>query len=125
MVTVEEALANVDFRSFLQALYDGGWYHYIFPFMLVYAIVYTILNYVDVFKDRKPVKVIIALVFGLFAVAFPITGEGDCFGCQKTLADFMMALFPGVTAFSIAILALYIVAATLGVDLNAFFGKNG
>jgi hypothetical protein len=124
MATIEERIADLDFYGFLRALYDGGWYEFVFPFLLVYAIVFTVLNYVTVFEGKKPVKAVIALVLALFSIAFPITGEGDCFNCQKTLADFMMVLFPGVTAFSIGILALYIVAAMLGVNLLDFFGEG-
>ena len=102
--------------------------------MLVYAVVLTILNQVKVFEDRKSVKVIVAMIFALFAIAFPISDNTSCGlattknmgystgGC--TLGDMMMTLFPGVTAFTLGILALYIVAAMLGVDLMHFFGNN-
>ncbi len=125
MSKLTEALTDLDFEEFLDALWDGGWYEYVFPFLLIYALVFTIMNQVEIFKDRKAVKVIIALVFGLFAIAFPITGEGDCVGCGQTLGELMMSLFPGVSAFSIGILALYIVAAMLGVDLMEVFGSKG
>ena len=126
MATVSDALSDVDFGDFIDALWDGGWYQYVFPFLLVYAVVFTILNYIELFEDKKPVRVIIALVFALFAIAFPITGDGDCVGrgCGETLGDLMMALFPGVSAFVVAILALYIIAGMLGVDLADFLGTG-
>lgn len=120
-------LGNLDFRNLLIDLEQYGWFQYVFPFLLVYAIVFTILNQVKLFEERKSVRIIIALVIALFAIAFPITGDAVSCGiggggttCQ-TLGDFMMALFPGVTAFTMGILALYIVAAMLGVDLMKFF----
>lgn len=127
MGAVSDFFADIRFNEFIEALWVGGWYHYIFPFMLVYAIVFTILNYVDLFKDKKPVKVIIALIIAIFSISFPITGDGDsCIGrfCGQTLGDLMMALFPGVTAFAVGILALYIVAAMLGVDLIEILGSS-
>ena len=128
MSSISNFFADVRFDELLRALWDGGWYSIIFPFLLIYAIVFTILNNVDIKAlDSKPTKVIIALVFGLFAVAFPITGDGGfCVGsyCGNTLGDLMMALFPGVSAFAVGILALYIVAAMLGMDLMKFFGNN-
>lgn len=133
MGTLSDELANIDIADFISALFDGGWFEYIFPFMLVYAIVLTILNNVPMFRDKKPVRVIIALVMSLFAIAFPINGDfASCgvndtiyhdYGCES-LGSLMMALFPGVTAFAIGILALYIVAAMLGVDLMDFFGDK-
>jgi len=133
MVVINDFFRDIRFDELISDLYQGGWYQFVFPFMLVYAVVFTILNKVTLFEDKKPVKVIIALVFALFAIAFPITGDSQTcgvsvsintqYGCE-TLGDLMMVLFPGVTAFSIGILGLYIVAAMLGVDLMVFFGNN-
>lgn len=134
MGTISDMLTSMDFANFIYTLQQGGWFDFVFPFMLVYAVVFTILNNVELFKDKKPVKVIIALVFALFAIAFPITDNTSCgfvgnnyqtgvvSGC--TLGSLMMTLFPGVTAFSFGVLALYIVIAMLGVDLTEFFGKG-
>ncbi len=136
MGEVSDFFADIDFAEFIEALYDGGWFQIVFPFMLVYAVVFTILNQVDIFEKRKPVKVIVALVFAFFAVSFPIaegplncgfSGDGaggDTLYGGITLGDFMTCLFPGVTAFTMGVLALYIVAAMLGVDLVRFFGDN-
>jgi len=134
MAVISNFFANLRFDEFIAALFYGGWYQFVFPFMLVYAVVFTILNKVDLFADKKPIKVIIALVFSFFAIAFPITGDAVSCGLKsspqvasgscQTLGDLMMVLFPGVTAFAIGVLALYIVAAMLGVDLVNFFGAN-
>lgn len=118
MGTVSDALSEVDFADFIYDLDRYGWFEYVFPFMLVYAIVLTILNNVDIFKERKSVRVIISLVISLFSIAFEITDTGE------TLGDLMMVLFPGITAFSMGVLALYIVVAMLGVDLKKFFGDD-
>lgn len=129
MGSLSDSLSDIDFADFLDALYDGGWFEFVFPFMLVYAVVLTILNKVTIFENNKSVRVIIALVFALFAIAFPITGDfsscnvGYSSGCE-TLGSLMMTMFPGVSAFAIGILALYIVVAMMGVDLMQFFGTN-
>ena len=128
--SISDFLTEMDFADFFGDLEHYGWFHYVFPFLLVYALVFTILNQVDIFKDKKSVKVIIAVVIGLFAIAFPISDESSCgvynsnvtSGC--TLGDLMISLFPGVTAFTMGILALYIVAAMLGVDLVSFLGNR-
>jgi len=133
MATISNFFANLRFDQLLAGLYQGGWYQYVFPFMLVYAVVFTILNKVTLFEDKKPVKIVIALVFALFAIAFPVTGDSytcginlsvnPTYGCE-TLGDLMMVLFPGVTAFAIGVLSLYIVAAMLGLDLMNFLGTE-
>ncbi len=131
MGAISDWAGEVDFFRAIDVMVEGGFYHYLFPFLLVYAIVLTIMNKAEIFKENKAVRVIIALVFALFAIAFPITDDNcgvsgvpnpGTYGC--TLGDFMMVLFPGVTVFTIGILALYIVAAMLGVDLISLLGKD-
>ena len=118
MGEVSDFFADIQFEDVIDGLIDGGWYDFLFPFLLVYAIVFTILNKADIFSGNKAVRVLIAAIFGLFAVAFPISDEG------YTLGEFMMVLFPGVTAFTIGVLALYIVTAMLGVDLMDILGNK-
>lgn len=123
---ISDFIRDLNFESFLWDLNQGGWFEFVFPFLLVYALVFTITDKIDIIKEKKPVRVIVALVFALFAIAFPITGEGSGYGPGQgqTLGDLMMTMFPGVTAFSIAVLALYIVVAMLGIDLMRFFGEK-
>ena len=130
MGVLTDSLSDMNFADFIQGMYDGGWYDFVFPFMLVYAVVLTVLNKVEIFNDKKSVRVIIALVLALFSIAFPITGDyNHCSvgysssGCE-TLGNLMMSLFPGVTAFSMGVLALYIVVSMLGIDLMKFFGDG-
>lgn len=125
---LSDILRDINFQSFFGDLQQYGWFQYVFPFLLVYSIVFTILNQVELFRDKKPVKVIVAAVFGLFAIAFPLNqgacsyGFSNSSGC--TLGDLMMLLFPKVTALTMGILCLYIIAAMLGVDLVEFLGKD-
>lgn len=135
--TLSDWIREANFEDILFNLEQYGWFHFVFPFLLVYAVVFTVLNKVEIFDQRKPVKVIVAMVFSFFAVVFPISDESRCgvngvsnfdaislAGGGCTVGDIMISLFPGVTAFSIAILALYIIAAMLGVDLTKFFGSE-
>ncbi len=121
-------LSTVDFSGLINALIDGGWVEFFFPFLLIYAIVLTIMNRADVFKKSKPTRVIIALVFALFSTVFPVSETCDVDVVKHmgycTLGTYMSALFPGVSLFAIIVLCLYIVAALLGRDLTEFFGKD-
>lgn len=118
MGQISDFFNSVNFNDIINPLIYGGWYQYLFPFLLVYAVVLTILNRVEVLKDNKATRVIVAFVFGLFSIAFPISNDG------RTLGEFLMVLFPGVTAFTMGVLALYIVAAMLGVDLIKLLGES-
>ncbi|MCA9486580.1 hypothetical protein H6501_00520 [Candidatus Woesearchaeota archaeon] len=134
MATLSSFFENLDFPGFINTLYNEGWYNLVFPFLLTYAVVFTILNQASIFDKRKPVKVIIALVFAFFAIAFPINGDYDSCGVQTsagiassdcpTLGSLMMGLFPGVSAIAIGILALYIIAGMMGIDLMDFLGSG-
>lgn len=131
--SISDWLRDVRFEDFLYDLETTGWFAYVFPFLIVYSVIFTILNKVEIFADKKPVKVIIALVFALTSVYFPISeasscglgyGGGHAYDGNCSLGDLMATLFPGVTAFSMGILALYIIAAMLGVDLSDLFGDG-
>lgn len=132
MATIGDWLNEVDFGSFLFNLERNDWFAYVFPFLLIYTMIFAVLGKVELFKDKKPAKIVIALVFSLFAIAFPISDQGSCgfYGGGHALngdcniGDLMMSLFPGVTAFSIGILALYLISAMLGVDLTNFLGDD-
>jgi len=66
----------VDFKAVIENLIDIGFYDIILPFILVYAVVFAILQKSKIFEggssDKKlssNVNAIVAFVFGLFVVA--------------------------------------------------------
>ncbi len=68
----------VDFGAIIDKLVDIGFYRVILPFLLVYVVVFGILEKSGIFskktgnntdKDSKDINAIIAFVFGLFVVA--------------------------------------------------------
>ncbi len=132
MASISNWLSEVDFYGFLFNLEQNDWFAYVFPFLIVYTVIFAVLGKVDLFKDKKSAKVVIALVFSLFAIAFPISDESSCgiyggghaLNGDCSLGDLMMSLFPGVTVFSVGILGLYLVAAMLGVDLMKILGED-
>ena len=125
---VVDGLSSVDFEGFIEGLIQGGWIEFFFPFLLMYAIVLTVMSKAEVFKENKAVRVIIALVFALFSVIFPVSSTCNI-DVEKhldycTLGTYMAGLFPGVSLFAIGVLCLYIVAALLGQDLTTFLGDG-
>jgi len=113
------ALNSIDFQSIINSLRNSGWLQYFFPFLLVYAITYVVLDKIKLFegKEKKPVRVIISLVFAITSIAFDVT-QGH------TLGDLLYNLFPGVSALSVAILGLYIIMAMFDVDPMEFTGDK-
>ena len=139
MGTLTEILEDVGFEDVIQAAGEGGWIQIIFPFFLVYAIVFASSNKIEILEGRKGVRVFISLIIAFFAVTFPV-GTHNCDsplsdvnfidsdynfsskGC--TVGDYMSMLFPGISIFAIAILGFYIVCGLLGFDLTKWVGGN-
>lgn len=49
---------------------DFGVFDYVLPFLLIFAVVYGILNYIKVFQENKSVPVLISLVVGILSVRY-------------------------------------------------------
>lgn len=49
-----------------------GFFSYLLPFLLIFALIFGILNQIKLFKDNKAINGIIALVIGLMALQFPM-----------------------------------------------------
>ncbi|MBU2616878.1 MAG: hypothetical protein KKB79_02755 [Nanoarchaeota archaeon] len=59
-----------DFGSFLSYLENAGFFSYILPFLLIFAVVFGILTKIDLFKHNKTVNVVISLAVGLLSLQF-------------------------------------------------------
>jgi hypothetical protein len=109
-----DIISNVNFYDLHRSLVQGGYFDFIFPFLLVYALFFTALQQVSLFKSKdgvvyKPVIVIISLVLSFFGVGFEISPG-------KTVGFLLQSLFPNIGALTIGVLMLYIVGSILGVD---------
>lgn len=60
-----------NFENIFVYLQQYGFYDFVLPFLLLFAVIFGILTYMKLFKDQKAVQVLIALVFGLLATRFP------------------------------------------------------
>ncbi len=54
---------------------QAGFFQYLLPFLLIFALVYGILTQVKLFKENKSINGIIALVVGLMAMQFPMVPQ--------------------------------------------------
>ncbi len=51
---------------------QAGFFSYLLPFLLIFALVFGILTQIQLFRDSKAINAIIALVVGLIALQFPM-----------------------------------------------------
>jgi hypothetical protein len=48
-----------------------GFFDFVLPFLLVFAVVFGILSFTGMFKDQKAVHIIIAIILGLLSIRLP------------------------------------------------------
>ena len=135
-------LKEIKINEFFDFLLSNGWIQILFPFLLTYAIVFSVSRSISFMEDRKGVRVLVSVIISFFAVTFPVGDATTCdsplqkststtsftnpmFNTQGcTLGDYMSLLFPGVTILSMMILGIYIIAQLVGVDLAKMFGDT-
>ncbi len=89
--------------SFLNNLQQAGFFSYVIPFLLIFALVFGILNRMGMFKENKAVSAIIALSVGLMALQFDLV--------PKFFAD----IFP---VFGIALSVILVIIILLGLFID-------
>jgi hypothetical protein len=60
------------FGAFLDSLAQMGFFSYVLPFLLLFALIYGILLRVKIFKDKNSINGLIALAVALLALQFDI-----------------------------------------------------
>lgn len=116
---ISDFLTNADIGQYIELLRENNYFEIFFPFLLIYAVLNTILHQVSIFRSKKTGKpynsaiVVISLVVAAFSVTFEIT-EG------KTVGYLLSLLFPNISTLTIGILTLYLV----GSMLNKNFFKD-
>jgi len=82
---------------------QAGFFQYLLPFLLIFALVYGILTQVKLFKENKSINGIIALVVGLLALQFPMVPQ------------FFAEIFPRL---GIGLAVILVIMIILGLFLN-------
>jgi hypothetical protein len=111
-------------KDFLESLVSGQYYDYLFPFLLIYAMFYTVLGSKKISLFQKDNIVNKAAIFtisftvSLFSIYFELPSG-------YTIGKLLMMLFPNISTISIAILSLYIVGAMMGKNFfSGVFDKR-
>ncbi len=124
--SIGELFRELDFNEYHKILLDNNYYSVLFPFLLVFAILYSILSAksVKIFRSKKTnepysaVIFIISLIVSFYGVSFE-TSPGQNVGML------MMVMFPNISALTMGILMLYIVGGILGKNFfTGVFSKK-
>jgi hypothetical protein len=87
-----------DFGNLLNQLEALGFFRYILPFLLIFAVVYALLSQIDVFKENRGASILIAVAIGLLALQL------------NFVSAFFQDIFPKV-GIGIAILIIALIFA--------------
>ena len=92
-------------NNLFDAWREMGFFSYLIPFLLIFALVFGILTKVDLFKNNKVINAIIALAVGLIAIQLPIVSQ------------FFSVLFPNL-GIALAIILVIMIVAGLFLQEN-------
>jgi hypothetical protein len=62
----------LDFGSMFAQWQSAGIFTYVLPFLIIFAIVFSVLSYTNVFRGNKGVAVVVSLAVSLLALQFEI-----------------------------------------------------
>ena len=96
------------FGQVLGFLEEAGFFSYIIPFLLIFALVFGILQKVNLFKNNKAINAIIALAVGLMSLQFGF------------VSTFFAEIFPRLGVGLVIVLVILII---VGLFIDP--GKSG
>lgn len=100
-------LQSAGFGGIIERLFatwqQAGFFTYLFPFLLLFALIFGILTRIKIFQENKGVNAIIALVVALMALQFSF------------VSNFFAQLFPRV-GVGLAIILVVLIVAGLFID---------
>ena len=104
----------VYFDNIVYTLERWGVSDILLPFLLIFAIVFAILEMTKIFgADKKNINVIVSLVMGL-SIIFPhLTGS---YPPTRDVVDIINRALPGVSLLLVAIVSLLIVLGMIGAQ---------
>lgn len=70
-----QSFGTFDFASLLTQLDQLGFFSYVLPFLLIFAVVYAILSKVEIFKENRGASILIAVAIGLLSLQLNFVSE--------------------------------------------------
>lgn len=95
-------MAQTDFGTLIQELQALGVYDYFLPFLLIFAIVFAILEKTEIFGKKTNINVIVSLVIGLLLIV------------QQPIVNIINNFLPKASLLIIVILIALIVISLIG-----------
>ena len=121
-----------DFRSLIMSLDDVGVLDVIMPFILVFTIIYAVLQKTKILgktedgQPRKNFNVIIALVMALATVIPHVTGKTSYYGIGIVdVVDIINTALPNVALVAVIIIMILITIGVFGKEFDIGEGYGG
>ena len=106
---------NINFETMFLGLERMGFISVILPFILIFTVVFAILNMVNLFgKNSKKFNVVIALVFGLLTI------YGHYAGFQPDVVGIILTALPQVSLWLIIGLSFLLLIGIFGMTNDTF-----
>ena len=102
----------VDFEIFIQSLESWGVADVLLPFLLIFTVVYAVMQKTEIMgKDKKNLNIIIALVLGLSVVIPHVT---DSYPAGADVVDMINVALPQIGLVAVAFIMLLILVGIYG-----------
>ena len=106
----------VDLQQTIYGLEQYGLTDVLLPFLLIFAVVFAILQKVKIFgKDKKNINVILSLVIGLLVVIPHVTNS---YPPGQDVVEIMNSAIPNISIILIAIVMLLILVGVFGSEVD-------
>ena len=106
----------MDFVQFVGKLESFGLTDALLPFLLIFTLIFAILQKVQIFgKEKKNINVIVALVIGLMVVIPHVT---QSYPPGKDVVEIINNAIPNVSIIIVAIIMVLILIGVFGTELD-------
>ena len=106
----------VELQQTIYGLEQYGLTDVLLPFLLIFAVVFAILQKVKIFgKDKKNINVILSLVIGLLVVIPHVTNS---YPPGQDVVEIMNSAIPNISIILIAIVMLLILVGVFGSEVD-------
>jgi len=106
MLGVMLQIASFSFTNVLKQLDELGFFAYVLPFLLIFAVIYAILTQISIFKDNRGASVLVAAAIGLLSLQL------------NFVPAFFQTFFPKVGIGLALLLVALILAGAFIIDLD-------
>ena len=104
-------------EGFLKTLDAWGLTDVLLPFLLIFAVMFAILQKTKIFGDRRNTNTIVALVIGLLVVIPHVTGV---YPTGYDVVEILNSALPSVSLVVIAVIMLLVLIGIFGGEANLF-----